>query len=721
MLFSLLVFFAFAWQIQAQEVQIGSGSETGKHLPIEPYYGYSYSQQIYLASEINASGTITAIKFHWNGAADMSDSDEWVIYMGHTTKTEFTGNDDWVADTLLTEVFNGTVTFPSPGSDAWITIDISDFDYNGTDNLIIAVEDNAGSYDSNNNEFFCSATTTDRSIEYHDDNNNPDPANPPSASNVQAFVSNIVLVGITPSCPAPINVSANPTSLTEATISWEANGGNTWILEYGPSGFSQGSGTVINNITTTSYDLTGLTEGQSYDAYVKADCGGGNYSSSVMIRWTQPAQGQECQYAIDMPVVSDCSTATPYTLDFSSAFDIGTTSCDTYGSNYGKWFKFTAPNSGKVSFNHAGQTVEVAVFDSCGGNEILCQGAYTGNSNTDTSSVAITNLTAGQTYYMLVWRDANSGSTDLCLEEMLYSNPVFSLTPVGDCANNQFNVNVQVTDLGGASSVTVSDDQGSATQQLTDTATVTFGPYTEGTNVTITVTNDTDTSYTDSHSIQYYCPPANDACSTATEIASFPYQDTLDATHATNNNGSISVCSNVMNDGVWYKFTVGTAVDNITVSVSPNGWDAEVQVYSGDCNNLSCVARSDSGGTGRSETLTFAPSDNTTYYVNVGYWDDDDGAEGPFTIEITGNSTLAVSQFSTSDLRFYPNPTTGIIRWNATGTVEHIQITNLAGQVLMDTEQPAGNTLDISRLPQGVYLLRVRMDGNEGVYRILKE
>ncbi len=721
--FTLFAILTFIWQGMAQEVQVGNGTETDKHIPIEPYYKYSYSQQIYLASEINTSGTITEIKFKWNGYGDMSDSDEWTIYMGHTTKTQFDSNTDWVDVSTLTQVFSGTVTFPSTGSDAWVTIDITDFDYNGTDNLIIAVDENAPDYDLNGNEFYAFATSNNRSMAYYNDSNNPDPASPPTANNVQAYVSNIIFVGIQQSCPNPLNLTVSATSLTEATVSWDAGSATQWELEYGPAGFSQGSGTMVTGLTSPSYNITGLTSGQDYDVYVRADCGGGDYSAWANTSWYQPAEGDECQYAINLTVNSDCSSATPYNIDFSNAVDVGHFSCDSNGTNYGRWFNFTAPASGKVKISSSNDGNEFVILDGCGGNEIVCDDAGT--------EFIVTGLTSGNTYVMAYWNDSSSATeTDICLEEVLYTNPVFTTTVNPDCGNSQFTVDVEVTDLGGASSVTVSDNQGSTSQQLTAPGTVTFGPYADGASVTFTVTSNDDSSYTSSETVEYYCPPANDACETATEISSLPFNETLDATNATNNNGSIDICSDpsdtyqvkVMNDGVWYKFTVGTANGDITVTVDPDGWDAEVQVYSGnDCNNLSCVDRSDSGGTGGQESVTFTPSDNTTYYVNVGYWSSSDGSEGPFTIDITGSSTLAATTISANDFRFYPNPTQGVITWDAQGTVDRIQVVDLTGKVLFDLTQPRNNSLDISRLNKGVYLLNVQMGDKQGTYRIVKE
>jgi hypothetical protein len=70
------------------DVTIGNGTETGKSLPIEPYYGYSYSQVIYLQSEIAAAGDITELSWHFAGSS-LSNSNDWTIYIGHTTNRNF--------------------------------------------------------------------------------------------------------------------------------------------------------------------------------------------------------------------------------------------------------------------------------------------------------------------------------------------------------------------------------------------------------------------------------------------------------------------------------------------------------------------------------------------------------------------------------------------------------------------------------------------------------
>ncbi|RZO97276.1 MAG: hypothetical protein EVA45_05650, partial [Flavobacteriales bacterium] len=72
-------------------------------------------------------------------------------------------------------------------------------------------------------------------------------------------------------------------------------------------------------------------------------------------------------------------------------------------------------------------------------------------------------------------------------------NPIANYTMVTDCLNGpQFFIDVDLTDIGSASSVTLSDNQGTASQNATATGMFTFGPYDNNTDVVISVTNDDD-------------------------------------------------------------------------------------------------------------------------------------------------------------------------------------------------------------------------------------
>lgn len=68
------------------------------------------------------------------------------------------------------------------------------------------------------------------------------------------------------------NVQITNTGANFATVTWTANAAvPTYIVEYGPSGFTPGTGTTIAT-PSNSVTLTGLSEGTLYDIYVYFDC-----------------------------------------------------------------------------------------------------------------------------------------------------------------------------------------------------------------------------------------------------------------------------------------------------------------------------------------------------------------------------------------------------------------------------------------------------------------
>ncbi len=62
----LLSVFLFYTCLNATVITIGNENQLNKGLPIEPFAIFSYSQQIYLPSEIGCTGIITAIGFQYN-------------------------------------------------------------------------------------------------------------------------------------------------------------------------------------------------------------------------------------------------------------------------------------------------------------------------------------------------------------------------------------------------------------------------------------------------------------------------------------------------------------------------------------------------------------------------------------------------------------------------------------------------------------------------------
>ena len=116
-----------------------------------------------------------------------------------------------------------------------------------------------------------------------------------------------VKVRTVPTCPAPTNIAAT----SDCVVTWTANTNNTsYDIVYGPAGFtSLQEGTVVENITGTTYTITGLTPG-NYDVYVRAHCSATNEISEG---WVGPASFTKAK----------CNNPCTYTLSMVDAYGDG--------------------------------------------------------------------------------------------------------------------------------------------------------------------------------------------------------------------------------------------------------------------------------------------------------------------------------------------------------------------------------------------------------------
>jgi len=152
-----------------QTVTIGSGTTSDYQIPANSNWGYTYSQQIVLQSEITTAGQITKLRFNMVGGLSLSNSNSWTVYLGHTTKTQFASTTDWVPLSALTQVFSESIAeTPVAG---WYELTLSGyFVYNNTDNLVVAVRETKPAY--NTSTAYALTWTTpvaNRTIHYRSD------------------------------------------------------------------------------------------------------------------------------------------------------------------------------------------------------------------------------------------------------------------------------------------------------------------------------------------------------------------------------------------------------------------------------------------------------------------------------------------------------------------------------------------------------------------------
>ncbi|MBI1316705.1 hypothetical protein GC167_07585, partial [bacterium] len=85
-----------------------------------------------------------------------------------------------------------------------------------------------------------------------------------------------------PSCLQPSALVADYLSSSSALLSWTGSGGNEqgFVVTYGAAGFNPATQGTTVSVSNDTLLLTGLTASDSYDFYVRSDCGSGDSSAA---------------------------------------------------------------------------------------------------------------------------------------------------------------------------------------------------------------------------------------------------------------------------------------------------------------------------------------------------------------------------------------------------------------------------------------------------------
>ncbi|WP_343748804.1 T9SS type A sorting domain-containing protein [Fluviicola sp.] len=245
---------SFLSQAQTVTTSVATGTNTSAYVPINAYYGYTYSQQIYLASDFDVAvagqlNRITKIRFY-NVTGSLTNSTSWTVYMGSTSLTSFASTTSWVPVGNMTQVYTGTLT--APAANTWMEITLATpFIWDGISNVVVAIDENTPLYASSDVYWRSHTTGANRSMYYSSDGNNPNPASPPTALNRYSYVPQMQFVHeLAPDCAGapthrtanasvtsicsnsavPVNLSLTGTDFANGlTYQWQYNNGSGWV------------------------------------------------------------------------------------------------------------------------------------------------------------------------------------------------------------------------------------------------------------------------------------------------------------------------------------------------------------------------------------------------------------------------------------------------------------------------------------------------------------
>ena len=162
----------------ASHLTVGNeaSSSTSIEVPLHNYYKYSMSETIIDQSELGEATTFGSISFKYAGPGSSSQKNDVTIWIQPTTKNTFSSSSDieLLNNSTAVKVYEGPLNCHLGWNEFVFT---TPYQYDGTGNLMLIVDDNGGGYDGNNYEFSTSSCTGDKTLVWFDDNRNPDPGN----------------------------------------------------------------------------------------------------------------------------------------------------------------------------------------------------------------------------------------------------------------------------------------------------------------------------------------------------------------------------------------------------------------------------------------------------------------------------------------------------------------------------------------------------------------
>lgn len=307
---------------------VGTGTEQDNQLPLNTYYNYSYTQQIYTAAEIgNTIGGINCISFQYIHSSLQTKDIE--VYLGNITKTTFNSSSDWVSISDMQLVYNGTINFTPGMADNWVTIPFNTpFEWDGVSNIVVAVVNNTGSYLDSDPSFRYHIATGNTTLYTYSDGTSYNPENQTPTGTLSTNRNNIrFLIGDPITCRMPNALSVSNITSEGATINWTGHDTDSgYELVCVPSGNHVSSGTPIS-VTDTFYILTGYVDNTDYDVYVRANCSPDNSN------WAMTSFRTECLPIEQLPYVEDFDTYGTGNSAYPDCWKKNTTSSYPYINN----------------------------------------------------------------------------------------------------------------------------------------------------------------------------------------------------------------------------------------------------------------------------------------------------------------------------------------------------------------------------------------------------
>lgn len=716
---------------------------------------YSRTISLYTAAEIMAAGgmagDVTSLSWLKGGVGEYTFANAYIkVYLKHVTNEQWGTSPvpNWDTEVMgASEVFTSS-TYSIPTGTGWKEVAFTTpFEWNGTDNIAVFVE-------------WYRPSTPTGDISWGRSTNTMANASRVGSTSLNALVmlvnSNRPLVQFTiessAACPAPTALGVNEVTTTSADLQW-TSAGTLFDIEWGETGFIQGTGTMVNGVTSP-HELQGLDPFTQYSFYVRRNCGGTDGVST----WAGP-----------FTFTTMCDAAAP-TGDNQQDFVTGETLADleVTGSSL-IWYAnpgLTSQLSASVVLIH-GTTYYVTANDGvCQSQALavtvnnLCNGL-----NAPTGSTA-QNFTTGETLAdldvtgnNLTWYTNQDLTTELPDTTMLTHGATYFVTASNDfCESTAFAVTV--TDLCNGLAM----PEGNAEQEYITGATLADIDVT-GDNLTWYADAELTTELPDTtvlnHGTTYYVTANNGVCESA--ALAITVSDLCDGLTVPGGNtaqdfsdgdtlGDLDVDGDnltwyadedlateipdttVLEDGATYYVTDNNGICEslplaVTVTnpcagmMAPEGEAIQILTEGQTLADLDFSGEDGAVFTWYSDeelTMVIDPDmmavNGTTYYVTQTI-----GGCVSAPLAITVETTASAESFSKYAFTVYPNPVNDILNLRADAAITDIRVFNMLGQQVAVPVSNNNTEVTMSGLAAGNYIMHLNINGIAKTVKIVKQ
>jgi hypothetical protein len=298
-------------------------------------------------------------------------------------------------------------------------------------------------------------------------------------------------------------------------------------------------------------------------------------------------------------------------------------------------------------------------------------------------------------------------------------------TIVPDCANNQYSVSVNVTNLGSGSPVL---SYGTTTLPITATGVVTAGPFASGSSNALTILHGSDTTCDlPLGNFTYACPPVNDECATPTVLTPggvFATNQVIGTNvAATGSTQTAPTCASYQGGDVWYSAVVPSS-GSLTFEVNPTTGgliDTAGAVYSGTCSSLNQIACNDSSSPSGDHPLIIVTGQTPGSVLYFRVWEYGNNAFGTFLVSAYDGS-LSASSFDNASFAAYPNPVKDVLNLSYSSEINSVKVINLLGQEVISRKvNNTSSQIDMTSLTAGAYIVNVTVGDVVKTIKVIKQ